>query len=297
MLFDVFTDRPFSGNQLAIFPQAVLGDETMQRIARELNLSETVFVEPLAGESDAGVVAALRIFTPSREVAFAGHPTIGTAIALVDHLWWIGPNESTFTLREPAGDIAISIDRGNPTLAWLTMPPVALGRKIAREEAAAMLGLDPGELRDDLPAQLAGAGNPFLLVPLRSREAVDRALLNERATRAAVGWDEVNGIYVFSQSPTGAYARMFAPMSGIVEDPATGSAAGSLYAYLTAHAALEARERFVNEQGVAMGRPSLLHLRLHWAGARPERIEVGGSAVYVGEGVLRACKADRVKPP
>ena len=116
MLFDVFTDVALAGNPLAVFPEPPFDDddELMQRIARELNLSETVFLRP-GGED--GAVATLRIFTPAREVMFAGHPTVGTAIALTDHLWWIGPNETQFVLRERIGDVPVAVDRGAPTVA------------------------------------------------------------------------------------------------------------------------------------------------------------------------------------
>jgi trans-2,3-dihydro-3-hydroxyanthranilate isomerase len=282
MLFDVFTDVAYAGNPLAIFPESQLEDASMQRIARELNLSESVFLRP-----GAGCVAELRIFTPQREVDFAGHPTIGTAIALVDHLWWVGPNESTFVLREPVGDVPIAIERATPTVAWLTMPPVQMGAHVSRDDAAALLHLAPGDLRDDLPPQLAGAGEPYLYVPLTDAAAVDRAVLDTAALKARPDSGILGGVYPFAQVETGAYARMFAPNYGIAEDPATGSATGPLYTYLAAHAALPRRERFVNEQGVAMGRRSVLHVRLHWEGDRLGSVEVGGSAVFVGEGTLQ----------
>ncbi|MEO6835601.1 MAG: PhzF family phenazine biosynthesis protein [Candidatus Tumulicola sp.] len=282
LLFDVFTDRAFAGNPLAIFPEAALGDATMQQLARELNLSETVFLSR-GGEDVAG---ELRIFTPGREVLFAGHPTIGTAIALVDRLHWAGSGESTFALRLGIGDVPIAIDRGAPTTAWLTTPPVTFGREIAREDAASILCVGLADVRGDLPPQMLGAGNPFLYVPLASKAAVDRAVLDVSAVRAQLGWDDINGIYFFAQTDDGAYARMFAPMSGIAEDPATGSATGPLYAYLARCGALGHQDRFVSEQGVAMGRPSVLNVRLRWNGDVPENIEVGGSAVFVGEGRL-----------
>jgi trans-2,3-dihydro-3-hydroxyanthranilate isomerase len=284
LLYDVFTDRAFAGNPLAVVPKTTLDDATMQRVARELNLSETVFLS----RGDGGeTVSSLRIFTPGREVLFAGHPTIGTAVALVDRLGWIRPDRSSFVLRLGIGDVPIAIDRGDPTIAWLTTPPVTLGREIAREDAAAILCLGLADVRADLPPQMAGAGNPFLYVPLATKAAVDRATLDVAAVRAQLGWNEINGIYFFAQTDDGAYARMFAPMSGIAEDPATGSATGPLYAYLARCGALARRERFVNEQGVAMGRPSTLYVRVRWDGDAPDRIEVGGSAVFVGEGRLR----------
>ena len=252
LLLDVFTDRAFAGNQLAIFPDAAFDDTTMQRVARELNLSESVFLS----RADGGAVAALRIFTPGREVHFAGHPTVGTAVALVERLRWPGSDRDAFSLRLRIGDVPIAIERGDPTTAWLTTPPVIFGREIAREDAAAMLGVGVADVRGDLPPQFAGAGNPFLYVPLAAKAAVDRAVLDVTTVREQLGWDDLNGVYLFAQTEDGAYARMFAPMAGIAEDPATGSATGPLYAYLARCGALPRKERFVNEQGVAMGRPS-----------------------------------------
>ena len=282
LLFDVFTDRAFAGNPVAIFPGSVFDDETMRQIARELNLSETVFLT----RTDGAPAAALRIFTPAREVQFAGHPTIGTAIALTDRLGWIRPDQASFTLRLGIGDVTVRVERAGATTAWLTTPPVTFGREVAREDAAAMLGLGIADVRGDLAPQLGGAGNPFLYVGLSSKAAVDRADLNVNAVRRHVGWSDVNGIYCFAQTEDGAYGRMFAPMSGIIEDAATGSATGPLYAYLSKCGALARKERFVSEQGVAMGRPSLLHVRIRWNQDEPETIEVGGTAVFVGEGTL-----------
>jgi trans-2,3-dihydro-3-hydroxyanthranilate isomerase len=282
MLFDVFTDVAFAGNQLAVFPGVVLDDAVMQRVARELNLSETVFLTPADD-----VLASLRIFTPLAEVPFAGHPTIGTAIALADHLWWLGPSETSFVLREKIGDIPIRIERGRPTTAWLTTPPVAFERSVSREDAAAVLSLRPADVRDDLPCEFAGAGNMFLYVPLTSNEAVDRAVYDMTAVRERLPWSPVTDVFFFAQSSDGAYARMLAPAFGIPEDPATGSATGPLYAYLARHGKLERRERFTSEQGVAMGRRSVLHVRVAWDGATLRSIEVGGNAVFMGEGTLR----------
>jgi trans-2,3-dihydro-3-hydroxyanthranilate isomerase len=282
MLFDVFTDVAFAGNQLAVFPETVLGDATMQQIARELNLAETVFVN----RSD-DAAARLRIFTPRAEVDFAGHPTIGTAIALVDHLSWIAPDRSSFVLRERVGDVPIAIERTAPTKAWLTMPPVALGEKIPSAAAAAVLDLSAADVRNDIPCQFASAGNPFLYVPLVSQEAVDRAVCEEAALRKLVPSNPATAVYLFAQTADGAYARMFGPALGVPEDPATGSATGPLYTYLAAYGLLPRKERFVNEQGVAMGRRSVLYVRLTWAGESLRTVEVGGSALLVGEGTLR----------
>ncbi|HZY99395.1 MAG TPA: PhzF family phenazine biosynthesis protein [Candidatus Baltobacteraceae bacterium] len=282
MLFDVFTDVAFAGNQLAVFPDVTLDDATMQRIARELNLAETVFLNPADD-----VVASLRIFTPLAEVPFAGHPTIGAAVALVDHLWWVGPNETEFVLREKIGDVPIRVERGKPTTAWLTTPPVEFGRAVSREDAAAILGLEIADVRDDLPCEFAGAGNIFLYVALTSKEAVDRAVYDTSAVRKRLPWSPITDVYLFAQSSDGVYARMFAPMFGIAEDPATGSATGPLFVYLARHGRLERAERLAAQQGVAMGRPSVLHVKLAWEGADLRAVDVGGNAIFMGEGKIR----------
>jgi trans-2,3-dihydro-3-hydroxyanthranilate isomerase len=281
-LFDVFTDVPFAGNQLAVFPDGDFDGAAMQRIAAELNLSETVFLTRGSGD----VPASLRIFTPARELSFAGHPTIGAALALVEHLGWVEPSCERFALREGVGDVPIAIERGSPTTAWLTTPAWSFGGTLSREVGAAILTIPAQAVRPDLPPQIVTAGNSFLYIGLDAPGDVDAALLDERAVAAALGDPRsISGVYLFAQTSEGAYARLFAPMSGITEDPATGSATGPLYAYLAAHRALPLhRERFTNEQGVAMGRRSTLHVRIAWNDSAIRTIEVGGSAVLVGEG-------------
>jgi trans-2,3-dihydro-3-hydroxyanthranilate isomerase len=284
LLFDVFTDEPYAGNQLAVFPDAAgIDPATMQRLAGELNLAESVF---LTATGDASRPASLRIFTPGREMPFAGHPTIGTAIAIADVLRWIPSDRSTFVLQEQIGDVAIQLERGARTTAWLTTPPVSFGATFAAADAARLLGVDPGALRDDLPMQIVSAGNPFLYVALRDVTAVDDAQLDVKALSSLIGdLASISGVFFFAQRPGGTYARMLAPMSGIAEDPATGSATGPLFAYLLHHGAVAAADSpWVSEQGVQMGRRSLLHVRVD--ASAPPAIAVGGSAVHVGEGSL-----------
>ena len=282
LLLDVFTDRAFRGNQLAVFPDGALEDAAMQRIARELNLPESVFAT--RGEGD--VAAELRIFTPGREIPFAGHPTIGAAIAVVDELLWINSDCDAFVFRERVGDVAIAIDRGAPTTAWLTTPPTFLRRTIERSDAAAFLSVGIDDVRSDVPPRICGAGSVFLFVPLVSREAVDRATLDESALRRCVDYAEITGVYFFAHDGDEFYARMCAPMSGIAEDPATGSAAGPLCFYLAEYGALPKRERFLALQGVAMGRRSDIHLRCTWDGDTLVQADVGGNAVIVGRGEI-----------
>lgn len=285
LLVDVFTEVALQGNPLAVFPAAQgLGDERLQAIARELNLSETVFVF----EREPGC-ARVRIFTPRQELDFAGHPTLGTVFALLRHDR--APNAaSTFVLREPIGEVSVAVERLDPFFAWLATPPIRLGALYDGSACALALNLHPHDAHPHAPPRLAGAGFlPFLYVPLAGREAVDRARLDEGRLRALLDPDGINGVFLFAPTPGGAYARMFAPMSGIAEDPATGSAVGPLGAYLAEHGLLAAGDHaeFTVEQGTAMHRRSLLHGRLRQREGAPAFVEVGGSAAYVGEGALQ----------
>lgn len=287
LLFDVFTTERFAGNPLAIFPDGDgLGDDAMQRIARELNLSETVFLTRTEGEA----VASLRIFTPAREMMFAGHPTVGTSIALVDVLCWLPTGTASFVLRERIGDVPIRIERTpDGTKAWLQTPPITFGGPLDRDAVARGVGLDAGALHADFEPCVIAAGSPFLFVALRNRASVDRVGLDETALRSIIDFDAVNGVFVFTPTETGAYSRMLAPMSGIAEDPATGSATGPLGAYLIEAGSLPLVDglEFVSEQGVAMGRRSVIHGRLHTRSGALTSIEIGGNAVLIGEGTMR----------
>jgi len=277
---------PFEGNPLAVFPDASgLDDASMQTLARELNLSETSFVFP---SGDASTAARLRIFTPGTEIPFAGHPTIGTAFVLV-RLGRVPPDTSSFVLAENVGPVRVRVERSaDPFLAWLTTPPLSFGSMVEREATARALGLEADDLIANLPVQLVTAGNPFLYVPLRDAECVDRCELDALVIDRILPGSSANGVFVFTPTLRGAYARMFAPMSGIREDPATGSATGPLGAYLAEYGLLPKRdgERFVNEQGVKMKRRSLIHAILRVRDGNLETVEVGGSAVQVIEGTV-----------
>jgi trans-2,3-dihydro-3-hydroxyanthranilate isomerase len=289
---DVFTTVAFEGNPLAVFTDATgLDTATMQRIACELNLSETTFVFPPADPQNA---AAVRIFTPRSELPFAGHPTLGTAFVVrgdaeTDHL----------VLEEGIGPVAVRIARADDGAVqfWLTTPPITFGDKIDAAAVTRALGLRPNDIRPDTPPEVAGAGPQFLFVGLRNREAVDRIeMLDYRALRAAVP-NAPTEVFVFatleeSDGEDGytyaVYSRMFAPEIGIAEDPATGSATGPLAAYMIRHGLLPQANglRMVSEQGTKMGRRSLLHVLIHTDGTNASRIEVGGSVVPIARGEM-----------
>ncbi len=286
LVVDVFTETPFEGNPLAVFPEAVgLGDDEMQTLARELNLSESSFVFAAVEARNA---AKVRIFTPQIEMPFAGHPTIGTAFVLTA-LGRIADGAAEFVLEENVGPIPIRLERRDPFLAWLRTPPIRFEATYDAAGCARSLGLGAGDLLgENYPAQVVNAGNPFLFVALPDKAAVDRADLDTRALEAVAPGFGANGVFFFAPTKDGVYARMFAPMSGVHEDPATGSATGPLGAYLARYGLIEDRDgtRFVNEQGVKLKRRSLLHGILRMKDGELQTVEVGGGAVKVIEATV-----------
>jgi trans-2,3-dihydro-3-hydroxyanthranilate isomerase len=278
LVVDVFTCHPLEGNPLAVFPDASsLDPETMQKIAKELNLSETVFLVP---PTRPGCIVRARIFTPTREMVFAGHPTIGASYVLIAE--GIVPRDSEkFVLDEKVGPVPIRVEAGDRPLIWMTTPAIQEGAVYDRETCSRALGL---ELRDllEVPPQLLSAGNPNIYIALKDKSAVDRAWLDSAGMDLLKsGLPEPVCVFVFSPVPEGAYSRMFAPEHGIAEDPATGSATGPLAAYMIRHC-LVSGKRFISEQGTKMGRRSLLHVEIRPDGA----IDVGGYVTPLVEAVM-----------
>ncbi|MDQ2872858.1 MAG: PhzF family phenazine biosynthesis protein [Candidatus Eremiobacteraeota bacterium] len=273
---DVFTQTPLEGNALAVFPDARgLDASTMLRIARETNLSETTFILP---PERAGAAAKVRIFTPYREMNFAGHPTIGTAYVLRER-GIVSADVLNFGLEENVGVVPIRIDDGSNPIIWLTTPPITREGTYDRVKCAAALGLSEKDLLPNAPCELYSAGNPNIFVPLIDDAAVDRVSVDSAALHALLR--ERSGptcLFAFAPTPQGAYSRMFAPELGIIEDPATGSATGPLAAYMMDHDLVPRADgtRFVSEQGTKMGRRSILHVFVHGE-RRQQSIEVGGN--------------------
>jgi len=292
---DVFTDRRFAGNQLAVFPDARgVPEDAMPAIAREFNLSETVFVLP---PDDPAHLRRLRIFTPGRELPFAGHPTVGTAwvLAKLGLIPLTGPKTSA-VLEEGVGPVPVAImaEAGVPVTTQLTTArlPEAGPAAPPAAELAAVLSLDAADLAGppDGPEGWS-CGVPFLFVPVRDRGAVARARVDKAAwERVLQGWWS-GEIFVFAPDPerpgSDLRARMFAPGLGVAEDPATGSAVSALAGYVSKRGARpDGTARWVIEQGFEMGRPSLLELEVDLRAGRPTEVRVGGSTVWVGEGEM-----------
>lgn len=273
---DVFTRSPLEGNPLAVFTDAAaLSAELMQRIAKELNLAETAFLLQ-ASRSDCNV--RVRIFTPAKEMLFAGHPTIGSAFVARKN--GIVPRDAMrFVLEEQVGPVPVRVESEEDPLIWLRTPPISKLRRFNRAACAQAVGLTEHDLLAEIPCELWSAGNPCLYIAARDQAAVDRAAADTAALRALyANEEEPVCTFVFAPVAQGAYSRMFAPDLGVPEDPATGSATGPLAAFMIEHGIAPQTgdgERFISEQGTKMGRRSELHIRL--IGERGKNgMEVGG---------------------
>lgn len=303
---DVFTDRVFNGNPLAVFPDAEgLADEEMQKIAREMNLSETVFVLP---PRDDVSLKRLRIFTPMIELPIAGHPVVGTWNALARAgVVPVPEGGSGWTrIQQELGigtlPVDIEFEKGEPQQVVMTQGAFQTHKEVDdMEERAGIeraLGLAPEDLDESLPIEVVSTGLPILVVPVRSLAALGRirmsaSLLSEAYTRAGASL-----CYAFTRetregSPSEAHARSFVPDAGIAEDPATGAAAGPLSAYLVKHGALSGEAngegvfRFRIEQGDFMERPSRINAEVRRGeDAAIEEVRIGGAAVMVARGSL-----------
>ena len=294
--YDVFTNQPFEGNQLAVFTDAKgLSAEQMQTITREMNFSESTFVLPA---ETPGTDVRMRIFTPGAELPMAGHPTIGSTFALADTgVIATGAEQFVFGLGVGPTTVELTWSGSRLDFAWMDQKtpevraPASPAADILQSIGAVTSMLDPR----GLPIEEVSCGVPFIFVPLLSRAAVDAAEPDLRAMRAlrSAFPGAPSAVFVFAVEPPGseftAYSRMFAPGLGVAEDPATGGASGPLGCYLVAHDLVPASgwQDMVSLQGVKMGRQSRIHMRIT-ASSPTEitRVQVGGQAVRVGSGRL-----------
>jgi trans-2,3-dihydro-3-hydroxyanthranilate isomerase len=297
---DVFTDVPFGGNPLAVFPEAEgLTSEDMQRLAREMNLSETTFVLP--PEVDAAD-CKVRIFTPAAELPFAGHPVVGTH--------WVLAHLNRIDLREPVTRVTFELGVGLLS-ADLHVRSGQVERVVMTQDRprfltvlddvsnlAAGLGLAPESiLETGLPVQVVSTGLPQMMVPIRSLDevqALGAGQLNVAALGRACRAGGTKCVHVFAletQDPeAAAHARMFAPQLGVPEDPATGSSNGAMGAYLVHHRAVPITPpttHILSEQGAELGRPSHLYVEVDSTDGEVTGVRVGGQVVLVAEGIVR----------
>lgn len=289
-LVDVFTDRPCAGNQLAVVTGAKgLTARQMQAFAREMNFSESTFVmadQPVSG------LWPVRIFTPNSELPFAGHPTLGTAHVIRSAL--LGGRVERVTLGLGVGPLPVSFERdGRRELYWMRQKHPTFGRRVTRKQIAPVLGLAPTDI-DNHPIEEVSTGVPFLIVPVRSRRALERIRIDRDALVKLVGDLDAKSILAFApgaKTPGCTYTvRVFVDFYGVPEDPATGSANGCLAAWLVQHRfqkddAVDLRV----EQGMSIGRPSVLYLKAMRT-SRNIEVRVGGGVVDVARGVLLASR-------
>ncbi len=292
-LLDVFTDRQFGGNPLAVFPQPPpdLSPTLMQRIAQELNLSESTFVLPPA---DPANDSRLRIFTPLAELPMAGRPTVGAAYALAS----LGrvrtlKAQTTLVFELGVGPISVTIDadkQGIPDKVWMRQPIPQFGEVYHdRRAIAEMLSLQESDLRGDAPVQVLSSGLPFLYVPVAGLAAMARIQLRHDRWNALLAGSPAQNVFVTTtetiEPASSAHSRMFAPALGVAEDPATGSASGPLAAYLLRYGLADSSD-MISEQGFEMGRPSIIHMRVERSGDDITSVAIGGNCVMMGSGTL-----------
>jgi trans-2,3-dihydro-3-hydroxyanthranilate isomerase len=302
---DVFTDKPFTGNPLAVFPEADgIGEIAMQDIAREMNLSETVFVLPSDKEK---ALRRLRIFTPTRELPMAGHPVVGTwnllaRLGVVPHV-----NEDMTGKVEVFQELGIGVlpveieaEWGVPSQVTMTQGKFVTGEVVSDEASQARLmeslGLTAADLNTDLPVQVMNTGISSLAVPLTSLEALGRIKVNSSLLGDVYLKFGAVGAYAFTLetrdgAPSKAHARFFAPDDNIPEDAATGSACGALSGYLVHHGAITEKDddgfhRFTIEQGDFMKRPSRIHAQIKGDKGNVEVVRIGGNSVVILQGEL-----------
>lgn len=278
-LVDVFTEVPFAGNQLCVVPEPPmdLDAATMATLAREIGFSETTFV---TGVRPGGY--DVRIFTPAGELPFAGHPTLGTAFVLVSE----GRVSANPVQRSAAGDVPVEVDLGSG-VAWMRQLPAIFGEPVAdRAAVARAAGIEPHDLVDDLPVVPVSTGLAHLMVPVRDEGALRSAVRDDAQCSAVCVAHEAESLYLFAIRGAGdVMARMFDRWQAIGEDPATGSAAGPLGAYLASQALVGLPGRVTIAQGEMVGRPSFLHVAFEAEGDGLG-VGVGGGVRIVGEGTF-----------
>jgi len=289
---DVFTTQMFSGNQLAVVPEAQgLSESQMQNIAKEFNFSETTFVFP----PEAGQTKKVRIFTPNTEVPFAGHPNIGTAFILAkDGAFGTCDTAKEVVFEEKAGLVPVKINKDESGYIWceLSAPEIlSIGDPVSKPLVASVLTLNESEiLTTTHPPQVASVGLPFLLVEISSVNSLIKAQIDVGRLELLIEKAGVSYIHLYCRN-VGNFdikARMFAPLDGVSEDPATGSANGALIGLLSQYENIDDSDKdWTISQGAEIGRPSVLYGRTQKQKGKVIGVWIGGHSVLVSEGVLK----------
>lgn len=283
LFLDVFTDKPYSGNQLAVFPDGTgLTTEHMQHLANEINYSETTFI---LVSKDPSYDFEMRIFSVQLELPFAGHPTLGTAYAIMNLLDIWKKKSNKLRLKTKVGIIPLEKEADN---IWMQQnEPQFFNQYKDKKEIADLISLSPADISDKYPVEEVSTGNKMLVIPIKNLPAMKRAAGNMNNLKAFQPDDSPVGPYLFTletvNSSAKIHTRFFAPHIGVIEDAATGSAAGPLTGYLLKHNIFGKSFTIENEQGLEMGRPSkiLMHGEIK---DNKYIVKVGGKAVYTGKG-------------
>lgn len=284
-IVDVFAEQKYTGNQLAVFRSGDrLSTAQMRQIAKEMNYSETTFI---LSEDPSLAAFPVRIFTPEKELPFAGHPTLGTAFVLQQEI--VQRSVETMTLNLQVGHIPVSIryENGNPTILWMRQNAPVFGQTFERDAIAPILNLMPDQI-DEFAIEEVSTGVPFIIVPLKSHAALKQAKVNKDRFFELIETTEAKAILVFCPETYDAEnqlsVRVFADGLGIPEDPATGSANGCLAGYLVWHKYFGSDKIDIRvEQGHEIGRPSLLYLKAEKT-ADTIQVSVGGNVILVAKG-------------
>jgi len=285
-IVDVFAEEKLQGNQLAVFNDVDgVSPDLMQRIAKEMNYSETTFITAVDKENH---VYRVRIFTPESELPFAGHPTLGTAYVIQQTI--IRQETPSLTLDLEAGKIPVTFSYvdGEPDVLWMRQLNPVFGRTHPPEPIAEMIGLTPEDVDPDYPVQEVSTGVPFFMVPLRDGDALKRVKLDMEKLKTYTEDTEAKWPHMFCREPMDPGNHLKCRMiTTFTEDPATGSANGCLVGYLVKHRYLDTDTIDVRvEQGVEVGRPSLIYLRAAERGDDEIEVNVGGRCAMVAHGHL-----------
>ena len=289
-LADVFTTSQFGGNPLAVFPNArEIPGHLMQKIANELNLSETTFIlPPNSKDNDCKV----RIFTPVVELPMAGHPTIGTAFVIIENNLFKSKNDKFLMFEEGVGPIKVYFKHNGDDSWEITMvQPLPLFSEIYenRDKMAKLLSLGTSALDHDLPIQFISCGVPYVYIPIKSMDDIKSAKVRLDLLDEYLGNYQSQSLFLFTTetvNPSSTiHCRMFAPTLGVSEDPATGSASGPLGAYLVKYG-LSNGKNIISEQGFEMGRPSIINIDIDVNNENISSVKVGGNSVSVGKGKM-----------
>lgn len=285
-IVDVFAEQRYQGNQLAVFRvPGGLPAEEMLSIAREMNYSESTFIEQ---ENPETRTFKVRIFTPGRELPFAGHPTLGTAYVIQREILEEPVDELTLDLKAGKIPVTFTYRDGEPDILWMKQLPPEFLKVHDRDTFAGLLNLEPEDMDPEFPVQEVSTGVPFFMVPLRNRAALEKARVDEEAFLRYVEGTESKAPLIFCREPRSSSnqvaARMYGISFGIKEDPATGSANGCLAGYMSRYRYLGSENVDARvEQGYEMGRPSLLYLKSGPDGDQIE-VHVGGKVAPIAQG-------------